>query len=67
MLAVDENGNLVDGDQIMAICGNYMKEKGTLKKIKTEEHPLFELLTVLPENFYDQLYIGLNYYCRHYR
>ena len=21
----------------------------------------------LPENFYDQLYIGLNYYCRHYR
>lgn len=32
MLAVDENGNLVDGDQIMAICGNYMKQKGTLKK-----------------------------------
>lgn len=32
MLAVDENGNLVDGDQIMAICGNYMKEKGKLKK-----------------------------------
>ena len=20
----------------------------------------------LPENFYDELYIGLNYYCRHY-
>lgn len=32
MLAVDENGKLVDGDQIMAICGNYMKKKGTLKK-----------------------------------
>ena len=32
MLAVDENGELVDGDQIMAICGNYMKQKGTLKK-----------------------------------
>lgn len=32
MLAVDENGELVDGDQIMAICGNYMKKKGTLKK-----------------------------------
>ena len=32
MLAVDENGTLVDGDQIMAICGNYMKQKGTLKK-----------------------------------
>lgn len=32
MLAVDENGKLVDGDQIMSIIGNYMKEKGTLKK-----------------------------------
>ncbi|MGN0342929.1 MAG: phosphoglucosamine mutase [Roseburia sp.] len=32
MLAVDEKGNLVDGDQLMAICGNYMKKKGTLKK-----------------------------------
>lgn len=21
----------------------------------------------LPDNFYDRLYIGLNYYCRHYR
>ncbi len=30
LLAVDENGKLVDGDQIMAIVGNYMKEKGTL-------------------------------------
>lgn len=32
MLAVDEYGNLVDGDQLMAICGNYMKQKGTLKR-----------------------------------
>lgn len=32
MLAVDENGQLVDGDQIMAICGLYMKEKGMLKQ-----------------------------------
>ncbi len=31
-LAVDEHGRLVDGDQLMAICGNYMKNKGTLKK-----------------------------------
>ncbi len=31
MLAVDERGTLVDGDQIMAICGNYMKENGTLR------------------------------------
>ena len=30
LLAVDENGKLVEGDQIMAIVGNYMKEKGTL-------------------------------------
>ena len=32
LLAVDENGRIVDGDQIMAIVGNYMKQKGTLKK-----------------------------------
>ena len=32
MLAVDENGDIVDGDKLMAICGNYMKQKGTLKK-----------------------------------
>ena len=31
-LLVDEQGSLVDGDQLMAICGNYMKQKGTLKK-----------------------------------
>lgn len=31
LLAVDENGNQVDGDVIMAIVGNHMKEKGTLK------------------------------------
>ena len=29
-LAVDENGNLVDGDVIMYICGKYMKETGKL-------------------------------------
>ncbi len=32
MLAVDEKGKLVDGDEIMAICGNYLKEKGKLAK-----------------------------------
>ena len=31
-LAVDENGNEMDGDKIMAIISNYMKEKGVLKK-----------------------------------
>lgn len=30
LLAVDENGKTVDGDQIMAIVGNYMKTKGKL-------------------------------------
>lgn len=32
MLAVDENGELVDGDQIMAVCGTHMKKQGKLKK-----------------------------------
>lgn len=32
MLAVDENGNVVDGDQIMAIIGNHMKSQGKLKQ-----------------------------------
>lgn len=31
LLAVDEMGNVVDGDQIMAIVGNHMKQKGELK------------------------------------
>lgn len=32
LLAVDENGRIVDGDQIMAIVGNYMRDHGKLKK-----------------------------------
>ena len=32
MLAVDENGKLGDGDEIMAVCGNFLKEQGKLKK-----------------------------------
>ncbi len=31
MLAVDENGCCVDGDQIMAIVGSYLKEQGKLQ------------------------------------
>lgn len=31
LLAVDENGNVVDGDQIMSIVGNHMKKQGKLK------------------------------------
>lgn len=29
-IAVDENGNIVDGDSIMYVCGTYMKERGEL-------------------------------------
>lgn len=32
LLAVDENGRVVNGDQIMAIVGNHMKARGLLKK-----------------------------------
>ena len=33
-LAVDENGNVVDGDLILYICGKYMKEQGLLRNNK---------------------------------
>ncbi|WP_425447612.1 phosphoglucosamine mutase [Dethiothermospora halolimnae] len=32
LIAVDENGDIVDGDYIMAICGEYLKSKGKLPK-----------------------------------
>ena len=32
MLAVDENGDLVDGDKVIAICSKRMKEEGRLAK-----------------------------------
>lgn len=31
-LCVDETGKIVDGDQMMAVCGNYLKKQGRLKK-----------------------------------
>ncbi|MGJ7913375.1 phosphoglucosamine mutase [Neobacillus sp. LXY-1] len=31
LIAIDEQGNIVDGDQILYICGKYMKEHGRLK------------------------------------
>jgi len=31
LIAADENGNIVDGDHILAICGMHMKEKGRLR------------------------------------
>lgn len=30
-LAVDENGNVIDGDLILYICGRYLKEQGNLR------------------------------------
>jgi phosphoglucosamine mutase len=32
LIAVDETGEIVDGDQIMVICANQMRKKGTLAK-----------------------------------
>ena len=32
LMAVDEKGELINGDQLMAIIGNHMKEQGKLKK-----------------------------------
>ncbi|MGY3725509.1 phosphoglucosamine mutase [Granulicatella balaenopterae] len=31
-IAIDENGQIVDGDKIMYICGKYLKEQGKLVK-----------------------------------
>lgn len=32
LIAVDEKGNIVNGDQILYICAKYMNEQGTLKQ-----------------------------------
>ena len=32
MLAVDELGNIIDGDQVMAVCAEFMRKRGTLKQ-----------------------------------
>src|SRR5690606_11228875 len=32
LIAVDEEGNIVDGDHILCICGSFMKETGELKE-----------------------------------
>lgn len=37
-LAVDENGNVVDGDLILYICGKYMKEQGLLLQQQDRYH-----------------------------
>ncbi|MBS4210018.1 phosphoglucosamine mutase [Bacillus sp. FJAT-50079] len=32
LIAIDENGDIVDGDQILYICGRHLKEEGRLKQ-----------------------------------
>lgn len=32
LIAIDEKGNIVDGDQIMYVCGKFLKERGQLKQ-----------------------------------
>lgn len=32
LIAVDEKGQIIDGDQIMYICAKYLKQEGLLKK-----------------------------------
>ncbi len=49
-LAIDENGNEIDGDIFLAIVSNYMKEKGTLKNDT--------LVATVMSN------LGLNKYCK---
>ncbi len=54
-LAVDENGNLVNGDQIMYVCAKYLKSKGqlTTNKVVTTVMSNFGLYKAL-----DRLEIG---------
>lgn len=39
----DENGEVIDGDQIMAICAMYMKDQGTLAKNTVVTTPMSNL------------------------
>ena len=50
-LAVDDDGNLVDGDKIMYVCGRYMKDRGELEgnKIVTTIMSNFGLYKALDE------------------
>ena len=59
-IAVDENGEVVDGDAVLYICGKYMKEQGTLKNNR--------VVTTIMSNFglykafeYDKTAVGDKY------
>lgn len=64
-IAVDENGQVVDGDSILYICGKYMKEQGTLKnnKVVTTIMSNFGLYKALEQEGidYDKTAVGDKY------
>ena len=64
-LAVDENGDVVNGDEIMYICAKYMKEKGSLgdTKVVTTVMSNFGLYKALDELGigYEQTAVGDKY------
>ena len=66
-IAVDENGDVVDGDAIMYICGTYMKECGQLKgnTIVTTVMSNFGLYKSLDEAGinYEKTAVGDKYVC----
>lgn len=64
-LAVDENGELIDGDRIMYVCGKYMKEQGILpnKTIVTTVMSNFGLYKALDREgiLYEKTAVGDKY------
>ena len=71
LLAADENGKVVDGDQIMAIIGTHMKKKGELKNntiVVTVMTNLGFLLMCKREGIkVDQTKVGDRYVLEHMR
>ncbi len=54
LIAIDENGDVVDGDMIMYICGKYLSEQGRLKDntiVATEEAGMTALQTAVGDRY----------------
>ena len=70
-LAVDEHGNLIDGDKIMYICARYMKDKGHLvpNEVTTTVMSNLGLYKALDETGieYAQTQVGDRYVWEHMR
>ena len=66
-IAVDENGNIVDGDAILYVCGVYMKDQGQLSnnKIVTTVMSNIGLYKALDEKgiSYEKTAVGDKYVC----